>query len=459
MSGSIPPVPAPGTPRAYRFPRVDRRVLSAGTRVVAAPVARVPLVTLAAVFHAAGADRDPAGREGLAQLVASMLREGTTSRDGAAVAELFESLGSSLSAIADWDATTVSFTVQTARLDAAVAALCEVLHAPAFSGRELARLQAEHRADRLQVAADASGLADAALAWSCYGDRSRYRRPIDGTIASVATITRDDLVSFWRARYSTRSLTVVLAGDVSADRAAAVANSLAAGLASETAISVDVAVEPRYPGRNVTLVEKPEAAQAELRLGHVGVPRSHASYFPLMVMNAVLGGLFSSRINLNLRERHGYTYGAFSGFDWRRCAGPWSVSTAVKTETCDDAVREVLAEIDRIRSTAIAREELELATNYLIGVFPLRFETTAAVASALASQTTFQLPDDYFDTYRDRVAGVSTSEVTKVAAEHLDPRQLQIVAAGDPALLRAELSAIDGGELLARTPEDVEAAP
>jgi zinc protease len=230
-------------------------------------------------------------------------------------------------------------------------------------------------------------------------------------------------------------------------------------LASETEFGVDVSVEPRYPGRSVTLVEKPEAAQAELRLGHISVPRSHASYFPLTLMNAVLGGLFSSRINLNLRERHGYTYGAFSGFDWRRNAGPWSVNTAVKTETCHDSVREVLAEIDRIRSTGIEREELELATNYLIGVFPLRFETTAAVASALASQTTFQLPDDYFDTYRDRVAGVSTSDVLNAAADHLHPRQLQIVVAGDPALLRSDLSTISGGELFGRSPEDVEAAP
>ena len=458
MSPSIHSAPLPGKPREYRFPAVDRRALPSGTRVIVAPLAKVPLVTMAAVFHAAGATRDPAGRDGLAQITASMLLEGTASCDGAAVADLFESLGSSLSATTDWDATTLSFTVQPARLDAAVAMLREVLHAPAFSGRELARLQAEHRADRLQVAADPGGLADAALMWSCYGDRSRYRRPIDGTIASVESITRDDLVAFWQAQYSAGALTVVLAGDVSADRAAAIANALAMGLASAASLGPDVSVAPRHAGRRVTLVEKPDAAQAELRLGHVGVPRSHASYFPLTVMNAVLGGLFSSRINLNLRERHGYTYGASSGFDWRCNAGPWSVSTAVKTETCRDSVREVLAEIDRIRSTEIERDELELATNYLVGVFPLRFETTAAVASALASQATFQLPDDYFDTYRERIAAVSTSDVLKAAAGHIHPGQLQIIAAGDPAQLRADLSAINGGEPLSRSPEEVEIA-
>ncbi len=459
MSSQIQTPPLPGTPRPYRFPPVEREVLASGTRVVTASLAKVPLVTLAAVFHSAGASHDPVDREGLAQLTASMLLEGTTVRDGAAVAELFESVGSSLSASADWDATTLSFTVQPSRLGAAVAALREVLQSPAFPERELARLQAEHRADRLQLTADSQGLADSAFAWSCYGNRSRYRRSLDGTIATVGWMTRDDLARSWRAQYSARALTVVLAGDVSAKRALAVADELASGLAGDAAPARDVSVEPRYAGREVTLVAKPESAQAELRLGHASVPRSHPSYFPLTVMNAVLGGLFSSRINLNLRERHGYTYGAFSGFDWRRHAGPWSVSTAVKSETCGAAVREILMEIDRIRTAGIDQDELELATKYLVGVFPLRFETTAAVASALASQATFELQDDYFDTYRDRIAAVSASDVLRAAMDHIHPGQLQIVAAGDPALLKTDLAAINGGEVHVRSPEDVEGAP
>ncbi len=422
-----------------------------------AALTKVPLVTLTAVFHRAGATQDPAGRDGLAQLTAEMLLEGTTTRDGAAVAELFESLGTSLSAAADWDASTLSFTVQPSRLDAAVAGLREVLHTPAFPQRELSRLQEEHRASRLQVMADPRELADAALDWCCYDDGSRFRGSIDGTISSVGSISRDDVLAFWRRQYTAGALSVVLAGDVGADRADAVAGILAEGLAGGAPAEVAVSVAPRHARSCVTLIEKSDAAQAELRLGHVGVPRSHPSYFPLTVMNAVLGGLFSSRINLNLRERHGYTYGAFSGFDWRRSAGPWAVSTAVKTETCGASVREVLAEIERIRSVEIDQGELDLASNYLVGVFPLRFETTSAVASALASQAELELPDDYFDTYRDRIAAVTASDVRRVAADHLHPDQLQIIAAGDPRLLRADLVALPGrGELDVRTAEQVE---
>jgi zinc protease len=213
---------------------------------------------------------------------------------------------------------------------------------------------------------------------------------------------------------------------------------------------------PSVSAPRVTLVEKPEAAQSELRIGHIGVPRAHPRYFELTVLNAVLGGLFSSRINLNLRERHGYTYGAFSGFDWRVQAGPWVVSTAVKSEVSGAAIGEVLKEIDRIRAEQIAMEELELATKYLVGVFPLRFETTAAVASALASMSVFGLPSDYFDTYRARMAAVTPADVLDVARAHLYPQSLHIVAVGEPNVMRGELAG--RGSVNVMSAAEVEAA-
>jgi len=182
------------------------------------------------------------------------------------------------------------------------------------------------------------------------------------------------------------------------------------------------------------LVAKPDAQQSELRVGHVGLPRLTPDYFPLLVMNSVLGGLFNSRINLNLRERHGYTYGARSGFDWRRQAGPFSVESAVATDKTVAAVREVLAEVDRMRDEPVAPEELSLATSYLDGVFPIRYETTSAIASALTALTMFGLPDDYFDAYRGRVRAVTAEEVQRVAREHLRPERLRLVVAGAPAL-------------------------
>jgi zinc protease len=204
---------------------------------------------------------------------------------------------------------------------------------------------------------------------------------------------------------------------------------------------------PASVERLVHLISKADAPQSELRVGHPGVSRSHPDYFPLVVMNAILGGLFSSRINLNLREEHGFTYGAFSGFAWRRQAGPFVIETAVKSEVTDAAVREILHEVERMRSSDVTAEELSLATSYLGGVFPIRYESTDAIASALAGSIVHGLPDDWFDAYRERIASVTSSDVRRVAEAHLRPEQMQVVCVGDAKLVREPLAELGVGEI------------
>ncbi len=198
------------------------------------------------------------------------------------------------------------------------------------------------------------------------------------------------------------------------------------------------------------IVAKRDAAQSELRIGHIGVPRTHPDYFNIVVMNAVLGGLFSSRINLNLREAHGYTYGASSYFDWRRQSGPFVISTAVQSEVTADAISETLKEIDSMRASEISHDELTLATSYLEGVFPIRYETTAAIASALASMVTFDLPENYFDTYRSNISSVTTHDVLETARRHVRPEELQIVVVGNPDVIREPIEALNFGALSVR---------
>jgi zinc protease len=162
-------------------------------------------------------------------------------------------------------------------------------------------------------------------------------------------------------------------------------------------------------------------------------------------MNAVLGGLFNSRINLNLREVHGYTYGAFSGFSWRRQAGPFTVSTAVKSDVTDAAAREVLIEIDRIRAQPITADELSLATSYLDGVFPIRFETTSAIAAALSVLVLHDLPEDYYDQYRGRIRSITADQILSAARKYLHPDELQMVIVGDPATIAEPLAKLGFG--------------
>ena len=175
-------------------------------------------------------------------------------------------------------------------------------------------------------------------------------------------------------------------------------------------------------------------------------------------MNAVLGGLFSSRINLNLREAHGYTYGAFSAFEWRRAAGPFMIQTAVKSDVTGAAVREILLEIERMRSEEIAPDELTLATSYLDGVFPIRYETTAAIATALSNLVIHGLPEHFYDEYRMRVRDVTTQDVLRAAQQHLHPERLRIVVVGDPAVIAEPLTEIHGGRVEIVTPEGAEVA-
>ena len=171
-------------------------------------------------------------------------------------------------------------------------------------------------------------------------------------------------------------------------------------------------------------------------------------------MNAVLGGLFSSRINLNLREAHGYTYGASSYFDWRRQSGPFVISTAVQSETTAAAITETLKEIDGMREKEISEDELTLATSYLEGVFPIRYETTSAIAGALANMVTFGLPEDYFDTYRQKITAVTTRDVLDAARKYVRPEELQVVVVGNPDLIRDGLEGLPVGPLSVREPAE-----
>src|SRR5205085_9226418 len=196
--------------------------------------------------------------------------------------------------------------------------------------------------------------------------------------------------------------TVIVSGDITPDRAEELTARALGKWKGDAPVRVVGDDLPARHERAVHVIAKSDAPQSELRIGHVAIARNHPDFFPVNVMNAVLGGLFNSRINLNLREVHGYTYGAFPGIQWRREAGPFVVSTAVKSDVTDAAAREVLSEINRIRAEPIAAEELSLATSYLDGVFPIRFETTSAIAAALAVLVVHALPENYYDEYRSR---------------------------------------------------------
>lgn len=436
--------PTPGPPREYRFPRFERRHIENGLELVIVPVVKLPVVTVA-ILSDAGAVCDRPGRDGMAHLVAKLLLEGTVNSEGAELTERFERLGASVDAQADWDAAAVTVTVLSEHLPPAIDLLGEVMRTPAFRVREVERLKAERLAELLQLRAEPRGLADELFSRFLYTPSSRFARSEGGDETTVSAIDRDQILAFYESRYVPGGTTVIIAGDITPDRAEELTRRAFGDWTGGAPGRVTGDDHPWRRDRAVHIIAKDDAPQSELRIGHVGIPRNHPDFFPVNVMNAVLGGLFNSRINLNLREVHGYTYGAFSAFDWRRQAGPFVVSTAVKSDITDAAAREVLGEIDRIRVDAIAPEELSLATSYLDGVFPIRFETTSAIAAALSVVVVHDLPDDYYDRYRERVRAITTADILAAAQKYLHPEALQMVVVGDPAAVRAPLDKLGFG--------------
>lgn len=441
--------PLPSPTREYRFPGFVRRQLENGLTLIVSSVNKLPIVSVVAVVDATALG-DKEGKGGTAELTAQALREGTTTRDGTRLALALEKLGTSIEAGADWDSTVASMTVLKDKLAPAFGIFAEVLMKPGFRTEDIERLKAERLAERIQLLAEPRGLADESFARFIYADNSRYAQPMSGDSRSVSSLLRDDVVSFYERNYVPPRTTLIMAGDITVEEAVTLTESaLSKWRGGRKAFSVDADRSARG-SRAIEIIAKPDATQSELRIGHVGVPRSHPDYFRVVVMNAVLGGLFSSRINLNLREVHGYTYGASSYYDWRRQSGPFVISTAVQSEVTSEAIAETLKEIDRMREEEIGEEELTLATSYLEGVFPIRYETTSAIASALANLVTFNLPEDYYDRYRANIGSVTTRDVLDAARKHIRPERLQIVVVGNPELVQSPIEMLGFGPVQTR---------
>jgi len=447
VTAPVIPRPVPGPSRPYRFPSFERTSLPNGLELIVAPVRRLPLVTIRLVLDV-GARQEPRSRAGIATLAATALAEGTARLDAAALADEFERLGGSLSSYATWDATQVRTTVLTSRLREALALLSEVVRTPAFAPREVDRLKQERLAELLELKTEPRGLADERFTSSLYKPDSRLSVQEGGSERTVSLLD-DDACRAWHAeRFAPSIAALVVAGDVEVDLVHQVAIEALGDWSAASPPTTTVDDTPAVEQPTLRIIDRAGAPQTELRVGHVGLPRLHPDYFDVVVMNAILGGVFNSRINLNLRERNAFTYGAFSSFDFRRDAGPFTVSTAVATPVTASAITEVLVELNRMRAAEPTADELSLSTSYLDGVFPIRFETTDAIAGALATLRTLRLPDDYYDTYRERIRAVTAESVLRAARSHLHVDRLQVLAVGDRGQIETTVGALELGPIV-----------
>jgi zinc protease len=436
--------PGPGSPRPYHFPEFEQGELDIGARFIVSRIPKLPLATLLAVTNS-GSAVDPENREGTASLAARLLVEGSTRRSGTELSEDLERIGTSLDTGADWDSSLAKVTFLTEHLDRVIDLMGEVLLEPTFPERELQRLKSERIADLLQIESEPRALADQGFESFIYSPRSRFSVPSGGSKLSIPQIRNADISQVYQQIYSPAELTFIVAGDVTFAQAQDKLSKRFEHWPRREGIKGRRENEMAYTSRRLRIIDKADAPQSELRVGHAGIPRKHPDYFPVVVMNAILGGLFGSRINLNLREAHGYTYGASSYFDWRKDAGPFVISTAVQTEMTAAALTEILAEIARIREQAVLPSELSLAKDYLDGVFPIRYETTASVAAALANLVVHDLPRDYFDTYRKNIQAVTAEQVLDAARSHIHPELIQTLIVGHSAAVSESVSSLGLG--------------
>jgi zinc protease len=446
--------PALGPLPALTLPPVEKRTLSNGLQVWIMGVHKVPTVHLSLTIRA-GIAADPPGKFGLASLTADMLDEGAGTRNALEIADAVDFLGAELSATGATDATYVDLHVPVARLAGALPIMADVVAHPTFPEAELKRLREERLASLLEMEDDPEELIQAAFPRLVFGATHRYGTGSMGTSASIKAITAADLKAFHAAQYRPANAVLVVAGDVTA---AAIVPQLEKALgqwkgapAAKPATTGEAA---QLTARQVFLVDKPDAAQSQIRIGWIGAARSTPDYFALRVLNTILGEAFTSRLNNNLREVHGYAYGASSRFEMRLSAGAFYASAGVQTDKTADALKEFFIELTRIHE-AVAADELEKAKNYLALQLPRTFETTRGTANALAQTYLYDLPADYYATYAARVRAVTAADLQRVADKYIQPAKFAVVIVGDRKVIEPGIKALNLGPITVVAAGDV----
>ena len=446
--------PQPGPVRPFHFPEVQRRVLDNGLEVVVAESRRFPLVSLELVMNAGGTAEDEV-QAGVASLTSNLLESGAGSRTADEIAETADGLGLSLDSATGWDVTQCGFTALKARLEDGLGLLSDLVRRPTFPPHEVERLRDERMGTLAHRRTDPASIAGEVFSRFVFPEYTPFARPLGGVEATVRGLHREQVAAFHAARYAPAGSALVAAGDVGVDELAALAERFFGDWKGESLPAVVPGLKPRSDEPLVIVANRPGAVQSEIRVGHLGVERGAPDYLHLLVLNTILGGSFSSRLNLNLRERRGYTYGASSTWMARRQQGSFFTATAVQTEVTAHSVEEILREIQGVREAAVTPDELRDARNYLAGVFPLTLETTAGVAARLAGMVTHRLPPDYYQGYREQILSVTAEQVLEAARRRLHPERAVVVVAGDAERVRGPLEALGIGEVQVVEPAEI----
>lgn len=429
------------------LPDIQKATLKNGLNVWLVEARELPIVSFNLVFQA-GTDHDPIDKAGLVSLTADMLDEGTTTRTALQIADELDFIGANLGTGAGTDGTFITLNTLVKHLDKALAVYADVIVNPTFPQKEFDRLKQQRLTSLIQQRDRAATIASLAYNRIIYGDAHPYGINSSGTEESINKLSVEDLAGFYKSYYRPNNATLIIVGDAKLKPVVQRLEKLFASWKSESVSPVRLTPPQPLTKRTVYLIDKPGAPQSEIRIGFPAVARNTPDFFAITVMNRVLGGQFSSRLNMNLREKHGYTYGARSGFSFNKQPGPFTASAGVTASKTDSSLIQFFYEIDRTFAEGITAEELQFVKKGLTGNFALNFETPAQIAGALQNIVLYNLPENYFETYLQNINAVTLDDVRRVSKKYLDTSKMAVVVVGDLKLVKAGIENLKLGHIV-----------
>ena len=443
--------PKAGPPRPLQLATPASATLPNGLTLILNERRGLPIVSASLVIRT-GSDSNPTDKSGLANFVAAMLDEGTSTRNALQLADETARLGATLTTGSSMDATSITARSLSKNFAATLDLVADVALRPSFPADEIERQRASRLAQLVQQRDNPGQVATQVASVALYGTRHPYGYTELGTEASVKAMSRQDMSDFWTRNFVPNNAALVVAGDISMAQLRALAEKAFA--AWQRGAPVRPALrDPETTSARVVIVDKPGSPQTELRVAWIGPARSTPDFLPLQVMNNELGGLFSSRINMNLREQHGYSYGARSGFAFRRNGGPFTIGAGVRTDATAPAVSEIFKEVEGIIAKPVTAEQLRKAKDALANSIPAAFETSQNSVNSFSNIFVYDLGLDYYTRYAQRVNAVTAAQALDVAKKYILPGRLVVIAVGDRAAIEAELRKLNLGPVEVRDAE------
>lgn len=428
--------PAAPPPQPFALPQPAVRTLPNGLKVLVIERRSLPLVTLRLVVKS-GAEADPTERAGLAQLVASLLDQGTARRSAREIAEAIDFVGGTIQTGAEWDHSNASLTVLTDHARLAFDLLSDIVTRPTFPPEEVERRRRQTLSALEVLGQDPSYVADHAFHRLVF-DGTPYGHPENGTTETVERISRSDLVDFHARHYSPANSILAVVGDLAPDDAVRLAEEFFGAWQAGQGSAPQVKAPLPAAARRVVIIDKPDAVQTEIRIGSLGIPRSSPDYFALTVANQVLGGPATNRLFKALRSQQGLTYSAASDLACHRSLGSWVAKTFTRTPATMPTVRLVLEQLDRLRDRSVRPSELATAQSYLVGNMALEFETSDSLSAHMLELMIHGLPLDFWQEYPKQIQGLEAEAVLAATRRFLDPDRTIVVMVGDARAFGSE---------------------